>query len=168
MNKKGSISFDTVEFVVKIIILITALLFLTMIIKGYFTSQVDISSTRSIIELQRVISSKNIIHYDNTTKVYEQGVIDWSKFKYDNINKTFSIDRKNTLLAMNLTLTNSSGSVKTIIFNKKYYKDMLARSTVAGATVTIRYAWTLPILIYQNGKENLGTLNATIITPYSR
>ncbi len=168
MNKKGSISFDTVEFVVKIIILITALLFLTMTIKGYFMSQTDISSTRSITELQRVISSNNIVHYDNATKVYEQGVIDWKKFNYNNINKTFSIERENTLLAMNLTLVNSSGSIKTVIFNKKHYADMLARSTVAGATVTIRYEWELPVLIYQNGKENLGMLNATIITPYSR
>ncbi len=166
MNKRAEISSDVVEFIIKILILVVVLIFLTIIIRSHFLSTTNASSARLDVVEQKILSSPALIHYNNKLKYYEYEVFDFDKFTDENLNKTFSIDPKEAL-AVNLTLIDlETKEKKQVMFNKRFYLDMLAKSTTAGEDAKLKDNVKFPVLVYNKNQIHKGVLEGVILIDY--
>ncbi len=166
MNKHAEISSDVVEFIIKILILVVVLIFLTIIIRSHFLSTTNASSARLDVVEQKILSSPSLIYYNKKLKYYEYGVFDFGNFTDNNLNKTFSIT-PDEVLAVNLTLIDLNAKErKSAVFNKRFYLDMLAKSTTAGEDAKLKDNVRFPVLVYNKNQFHKGVLEGIILIDY--
>ena len=173
MNKKATISFNQMYYVVRLFFLMIIVFFIFNTINSHLQTEIDIFDVESSLIMQRFFFDSNSFSYiDEDTGRQYVGIVDKEKFTKEHYDKFLSkgvySDSKNPHISGKLTLKEVSGEETSIVYNQEQY-DMwrpLAKSNAKGIGGARINAKQFYVLIKDDELEQ-GILEIEIIIPNS-
>jgi len=175
MNKKGNLVFNTLMWIFKIFFVVIVLFTLVFLIRSFISTELDIFNAEADIFIQRLFMSRNgISFYDENIGRLYPGVIDKNSFLLSNIedrlNYSIYYGIENKRIAANITLMDSQGTIRSVIYNPDYYdrwKMLVKALWIRGPGGVRPKTKEFNVLIREEGSFKPGILKIEVIIPNS-
>jgi len=172
MDKKATISYNQMYYVVRLFFLMIIVFFIFNTINSHLQTEIDIFDVESSLIMQRFFFDSNSFSYvDEDTGRQYTGIVDKKKFTkeyYDEfLSKGIYSDSKNPHISGKLTLKGISDEEPSIIYNQEQYdvwKPLAKSKGIGGARINTKQFY---VLIKDDDKLEKGTLEIEIIIPNS-
>lgn len=168
MNKKGTLGFDVINTIPRLIYTIVCIAIIVLMARTFFMINDTSSSDVEIRGISERFYFSGITYQDQDTKRIYPGEIDISKFNENKIQQTLCYDEKecstNKHVAAKLTL-NYSNKEKTVVLNEFNYKNwkILSDTKFEGFGQIKKGEYSYPVLVKTKNESIQGTLKTIIL-----
>lgn len=175
MNKKSTLSYSMMMYIIKFMFMIVAVVAEVSIINGALKADFDTTSLSINLFYNRLYASSSINYVDPITFRTQIGVIDLDKFSKLSmtgmLEREISYGESGVPVAAKITLYNSKGAeLSSYIYNSKRqegYSEFESKSYAIGKGASSENTYELPVVIRQADKFQNGKIKYDIIAQNS-
>jgi hypothetical protein len=187
MNKKAQFTDMVISYIPKMIAIGIVFITIVFFVNRFILTKLDVQDIEASLLTDRMIYSKNCISYvDESISRPYPGIIDYDKFKSENLNKCIFYggedkeilsedcsdisEFKNKFSSAKVELKyieNSKEETVTIYHNKCFYDAWLPLAGISGPGGTKSYKESNYVLIRKSGKLLPGKISFDMILPNS-